>query len=150
MLAQDIDNIQGSTQVQIPTDLPLPPIGCTGVPSQLVLSLSASELLLHNNTRTDILRFLVQSKRSFRILKPLATEPTSVKGIKANADKRIACEVWHKYDEGVNTLSLPPCPCTREQVTHDDRFVPESRHLSKANVNYFGKTSTCYTRSSIE
>ena len=150
LLAKDVNNIDEFVEIKVPNDIVLPRSPeCTAIPSQLVIALSESERLLQNETSVTMLRFFVESNRSFRILKPYTTQPTVVKGITNNANKRIACESWHEFDLGVNTLSLPPCPCTREQAEHDDRFVLESRYLSKANVESFKKTPICYTLSSI-
>ena len=152
LLAKDIDNVKEATEIEIPSTLELPTGSedCTAMPSQVVIALSASEKSLRNSTRgKDILTFLVESKRSFRILKPFATKPVFVSGVANNAKKRIACEIWHEYDEGVQTLSLPPCPCTRQQVEHDDRFVAESSYISKANADSFKKKGVCFTQSNI-
>lgn len=150
LLAKDVDNIRGESSITVPIDLTLPsPTPCTAIPAQLVVALSPSEKLLLNQTSVDILRFLVESNRSFRLLKPFTTEPSVVEGIAKNAEKRISCELWHEFDEGVNTLALPPCPCTREQAQHDDRFVLESGYIQKANTDSFKKKGICYTQSNI-
>ncbi len=149
MLAKNVNNTDGAIEVTVPNDIVLTSsLECTAIPSQVVIALSGDSQL-QNETKASILQFLVKLNRSFRLLKPFTTQPTIVKGIAKNAEKRIACELWHEFDIGINTLSLPPCPCTRAQAEHDDRFVLESRYISKANVESFKKTAICYTQSSI-
>ena len=151
LLAEGVDNLIGVVEVQVPTGLQLlDSDDCTAVPSQVVISISPNKELVRNATGSEFLKFLVETKRSLRIMKPFTTQPIFVRGISKNAKKRIACELWHEYDRGVDVLSLPPCPCTEEQAIHDDRFIPETSFINKANKASFKKTGECYTQSSIK
>ena len=68
-----------------------------------------------------------------------------------NAARRIACEVWHTLDNGVNTQTLPPCPCNKKQANDDDRFTQEKSIFQ--SITSFVKTNhkaeSCYRQSSV-
>ena len=65
--------------------------------------------------------------------------------------RRIGCEIWHRLDNGVNTQTLPPCPCKKNQAIDDDRFTQEKStfqsitRLVKTNL----KAESCYRQSSV-
>lgn len=64
---------------------------------------------------------------------------------------RVACEVWHKTDGGINTASLPPCPCNTTQARGDDRFKKEN--FLQLLVNKLGfkksKANSCYRQANV-
>ena len=68
-----------------------------------------------------------------------------------DAARRIACEEWHKFDNGVNTQTLPPCPCKKKQANDDDRFTQEKSIFQ--SITSFVKTNrkaeSCYRQSSV-
>ena len=68
-----------------------------------------------------------------------------------DAARRIACEVWHKFDNGVNTQTLPPCPCKKNQANDDDRFTQERSIFQSitSHVKTNRKAESCYRQSSV-
>ena len=74
-----------------------------------------------------------------------------VKETAEDAARRIACEVWHKFDNGVNTQTLPPCPCKKKQANDDDRFTQEKGLFERAarRVKTEFKAESCYRQSSV-
>ena len=61
-----------------------------------------------------------------------------------------SCELWYNYfSTSINPESLPPCPCTKSQADHDDRFEKEGivRELISYNVN--DKKKSCYSQSNV-
>ena len=49
-----------------------------------------------------------------------------LKEAERSAKLRLACELWHKLDRGVNNRQLPPCPCKKSQANRDDRYTKEN------------------------
>ena len=74
-----------------------------------------------------------------------------VKKIIKDAVKRVACEVWHNYDAGVNNARLPPCPCNTEQMGGDDRYTKEGIIKFSVSKYYFKKkkAESCYRQASV-
>ena len=74
-----------------------------------------------------------------------------VKKVIKDAVKRLACEVWHKLDAGVNNARLPPCPCNIEQMRGDDRYTKEGAIMHSVNKYYFKKKNadSCYRLASV-
>ena len=68
-----------------------------------------------------------------------------------NAARRIACEVWHALDNGINTQTLPPCPCKKKQANDDDRFTQEKSIFQSITslVKTRFKAESCYRQSSV-
>ena len=68
-----------------------------------------------------------------------------------NAARRLACEVWHTLDNGINTQTLPPCPCKKKQANDDDRFTQEKSIFQSITslVKTKSKAESCYRQSSV-
>ena len=65
---------------------------------------------------------------------------------------RAGCELWHKFDSGVNNQALPPCPCNKSQATVDDRYTEENRGQDYIREKYFNRnaaTNGCYRQSNV-
>ena len=65
---------------------------------------------------------------------------------------RAGCELWHKFDSGVNNQALPPCPCNKRQATVDDRYTEESGVEDYIRQEYFNRnaaTNGCYRQSDV-
>ena len=67
------------------------------------------------------------------------------------AARRIGCEVWHALDNGINTQTLPPCPCKKKQANDDDRFTQEKSIFQSITsiVKTKSKARSCYRQSSV-
>ena len=65
--------------------------------------------------------------------------------------KRLACEVWYAHDNGINTNTLPPCPCNTDQMGSDDRYTKENiiHFLINRKVFQKSKASSCYRQASV-
>ena len=65
--------------------------------------------------------------------------------------RRLACEIWHNNDNGVNNIRLPPCPCTIEQMRGDDRYTRENLYQFNISKSFFKKSraSICYRQQNI-
>ena len=74
-----------------------------------------------------------------------------VKKIITDAAKRVACEVWHNYDAGVNNARLSPCPCNIDQMRGDDRYTKEGTIMNAVSKYYFKKKNadSCYRQASV-
>ena len=74
-----------------------------------------------------------------------------VKKVIKDAVRRIGCEVWHGLDNGVNTQTLPPCPCKKKQANDDDRFTQEKSIFQSITrlVKTKLKAESCYRQSSV-
>ena len=74
-----------------------------------------------------------------------------VKKVIKDAARRIGCEVWHSFDNGVNTQTLPPCPCKKKQANDDDRFTQEKSIFQSITrlVKTKLKAESCYRQSSV-
>ena len=74
-----------------------------------------------------------------------------VKKVITDAARRIGCEVWHRFDNGVNTQTLPPCPCKKNQAIDDDRFTQEKSIFQSITrlVKTKYKAESCYRQSSV-
>ena len=74
-----------------------------------------------------------------------------VKKVIKDAVRRIGCEVWHTLDNGVNTQTLPPCPCKKNQANDDDRFTQEKSTFQSITrlVKTKLKAKSCYRQSSV-
>ena len=69
-----------------------------------------------------------------------------------SAALRLACELWHKQDRGVNNRQLPPCPCKKSQANRDDRYTRENliQDLWREEVFKRDKaTGGCYRQSNV-
>lgn len=65
---------------------------------------------------------------------------------------RAGCELWHKFDSGVNNQALPPCPCNKNQATVDDRYTEEENWEDYIRQEYFNRnaaTNGCYRQSDV-
>jgi deleted-in-malignant-brain-tumors protein 1 len=65
--------------------------------------------------------------------------------------KRVACEVWHNTDSGVNGVRLPPCPCNIDQMNGDDRYVKEKQSQFVISQLFFKKSKavSCYRQGAL-
>ena len=71
---------------------------------------------------------------------------------KRSALLRAACEVWHKYDTGVDNQALPPCPCNTAQANVDDRYNREDVFQDVVRHKGFKRkaaTNGCYRQSDV-
>ena len=75
-----------------------------------------------------------------------------LKEAERSAKLRLACELWHKLDRGVNNRQLPPCPCKKSQANRDDRYTKENivQDLWREKVFKRDKASGgCYRQSNV-
>lgn len=71
-----------------------------------------------------------------------------VRKIYKNVKKRLACERWYEYDEGIKGVNrrLPPCPCTIVQMRSDERYRKETFFQFIVSRVFFKKSKamSCY------
>ena len=75
-----------------------------------------------------------------------------VKRIDRNTKKRLACERWYEYDDGViSEIPLPPCPCTMNQMNNDDRYTKETTFQFVVSQVFFQKPKavSCFRERNI-
>ena len=75
-----------------------------------------------------------------------------VKRIDRNTKKRLACERWYEYDDGViSETPLPPCPCTITQMNNDDRYTKETTFQFVVSQVFFQKSKavSCFRERNV-
>lgn len=76
-----------------------------------------------------------------------------VRKIERDAAKRLTCERWFEYDDGVEGIEkrLPPCPCTLLQMSSDNRYREETVFQFIVSRVFFKKSKalSCYRERNI-
>ena len=112
------------------------------------LAITVVRLILRGVAGRRIIRYVV--KKVKRYIKDKIKE--ELEEAARSAKLRLACELWHKLDRGVNNRRLPPCPCKKSQANRDDRYTRETPLQDLWRKKAFKKDKAkggCYRQSSV-
>ena len=155
-LASDVPASPGKAEVIIPD---FPEINDTSLRlSQIRVSISNITLSGNRQKRLLPIAFYTAARYVARAAVRYVVKETKkyikkeLKEARRSALLRGACEVWHKYDTGVDNQALPPCPCNTSQATVDDRYTQENIVQDIVRYKVFKReaaTNGCYRQSSV-
>ena len=154
-LASDVPASPGRAEVIIPD---FPEINDTSLRlSQIRVSIS--NFTLSGNRQKRFLplvyaaaRYVGKAAVRYVVKKTKKYIKNELKEVKRSALLRVACEIWHKYDPGVDNEALPPCPCNTSQAKVDDRYTRENIIQDYVRHEVFKReaaTNGCYRQSDV-